>query len=124
MEAEYNDLKSRMEELEDKITRAYQSTNAKFKRKKIRSMKREADKIRRDLIASKCSLDRLDTTPKRHPPSKNKRIEAKISELNKKIRRAKNKGSKERLIAKRNSLKFELNWDPKRLEGVFGDAYR
>ena len=31
LEAEYNNLKSRMEELEDKITRAYQSTNAKFK---------------------------------------------------------------------------------------------
>ena len=33
-----------MEVLEDKITKASKSTNAGFKRKKIRSMKREADK--------------------------------------------------------------------------------
>ena len=71
LETEYNNLKSRMEELEDKITRAYQSTKSRFKRKKIRSMKREADKMRRDLIESKCSLDRFDVIP-RHLPSKNK----------------------------------------------------
>ena len=51
-----------------------------------------------------------------------KRIENKIAELNKKIRRAKNK--KKRLIAKRNSLKIELSWGPKELEGAFGGAYR
>ena len=39
------DLKSQMEALEDKITKASKSTNAGFKRKKVRSMKREADKI-------------------------------------------------------------------------------
>ena len=44
LEAENNNLKSQMEALEDKITKASESTNARFKRKKIRSMKREADK--------------------------------------------------------------------------------
>ena len=32
--------------------------------------------------------------------------------------------NKECLIAKRNSLKIELIWGPKELEGAFGGAYR
>ena len=44
LEKENDNLKSQMEALEDKITKASESTNARFKRKKIRSMKREADK--------------------------------------------------------------------------------
>ena len=32
--------------------------------------------------------------------------------------------TKERLIAKRDSLKIELSWRPKELEGAFGGAYR
>ena len=45
LDAEINNLKSQMEELENKITKASKSTNAGFKIKKVRSMKREADKI-------------------------------------------------------------------------------
>ena len=45
LDAEIDNLKSQMEELEIKITKASKSTNAGFKRKKIRSMKKEADKI-------------------------------------------------------------------------------
>ena len=45
LEKENDNLKSQMEELENKITKASERTNARFKRKKIRSMKREADKI-------------------------------------------------------------------------------
>ena len=45
LEKENDNLKSQMEALEDKITKASESTNARFKRNKIRSMKREADKI-------------------------------------------------------------------------------
>ena len=41
-----------MEELENKITKVSESTNAGFKRKKIRSIKREADKIAEKLIES------------------------------------------------------------------------
>ena len=52
LEAENNNLKSQMEALEDKITKASKSTNARFKRKKIRSMKREADKIAERLSES------------------------------------------------------------------------
>ena len=50
----------------------------------------------------------------------NKRIESNIAELNKKNRRVINKENKERLIAKRNSLRL----GPTELEGAFGGAYR
>ena len=118
--AEINNLKSQMETLEDKITKASKSTNARFKRKKIRSMKREADKITEKLRESEVTLrlveprvpkDLISGAPlKRHPLNRNKRIEANTDELNKKIRRAKNRRNKERLIAKRNSLRLDLNW--------------
>ena len=45
LKAEISNLKSQMDTLKDKIMRASKSTNARFKRKKIRSLKREADKI-------------------------------------------------------------------------------
>ena len=42
LEAEISNLKSQMEALKDKITKASESTNSRFKRKKIKSMKKEA----------------------------------------------------------------------------------
>ena len=106
LEKENDNLKSQMEALEDKITKASQSTNTGFKRKKIRSMKREADKIAEKLRESEKALklveSRVSKDPalKRHPPSRSKCIEAKIADINKKIRRAKNRRNKECLIAK------------------------
>ena len=38
-----------MDSLKDKITKASESTDARFKRKKIRSMKRDFDKINEKL---------------------------------------------------------------------------
>ena len=123
-----------MEALEDKITKASKSTNAGFKRKKIRSMKREADKITEELRESEKKLRLLEPRVpkgpisgaplKQHPPSRPKCIEVKIAELNKKIHRAKNGRNKQRLIAKRVALKAELNWGPRQLDGAFGGAYR
>ena len=113
--AEIDNLKSQMEALEDKITKSSKSTNARFKRKKIRSMKRVSDKIAEKLRESEATLKLLeprvpkDLTLKQHPPNRNKCIEAKIDELNKKIRRVKNRRNKEHLIAKRNSLRLDLN---------------
>ena len=130
LQKENDNLKSQMEALEDKIIKASESTNARFKKKKISSMKREADKIAEKLRESEKALKLLeprvpkDLTLKQHPPNRNKHIEAKIDELNKKIRRAKNRRNKERLIAKRNSLRLDLNWGPRLLEGAFDDAYR
>ena len=119
LDAEIGNLKSQMEELENKITKASKSTNARLKRKKIRSMKREVDKITEKLRESEKALklleprvpkDLISGVPlKRHPPNRNKHIEAKIAEINKKIRRAKNRRNKERLIAKRNLLRLDLN---------------
>ena len=117
--AENDNLKSQMEELEEKIMRASKSTNPRFKRKKIRSMKHEADKISETLAESEAALklleprvpkDPISGAPlKLHPPNRNKHIEGKIAEINKKIRRAKNRRNKECLIAKREALKAELN---------------
>ena len=125
---EIDNLKSQIEELENKIAKATQSTNADFKRKKIRSMKRDVVKAIEKLKESEKSFQSIESRiiPKNNNSkrSSSKRIENKIAELNKKIRRAKNKKKKERLIAKRNSLKIELNWGPKELEGAFGGAYR
>ena len=132
--AEIRNLKSEMEAFEDKITKASKSTNAGFKRKKIRFMKREADKIAEKLRESEKALklveprvpkDPISGAPlKRHPSSRPKCIEVKIAELNKKIRRAKNGRNKQRLIAKRDSLRLELNWGPRQLDGAFSGAYR
>ena len=130
LDAEIDNLKSQMEALKDKITKASESTNARFKRKKIRSMKREADKITEKLRESVAALKLLeprvpkDPTLKRHPPNRNKSIEVKIAEINKKICRAKNGRNKRCLIAEREALKAELNWGPGQLDGAFGGAYR
>ena len=59
LDAEIGNLKSQMEELEDKITKASRSANARFKRKKIRAMKREADKIAKKLAESEQALKLL-----------------------------------------------------------------
>ena len=124
---EINNLKSQIDELENKIAKAAQSTNARFKRKKIRSMKRDVVKAIEKLkeseksfesIESRMGFARASRIPKDN--NSNKRIENKIAELNKKIRRAENKKNKERLIAKRNSLRL----GPKELDGAFGGAYR
>ena len=134
LEADINDLKSQMGTLKDKITKASESTNAGFKRKKIRSMKREVDKINEKLRESEAKLEsvkpRVTIDPirrallKLQPPNRPKHIKNKIAKLNKKIRRAKNRRNKERLIAKREALRAELNWGPRQLEGAFGGAYR
>ena len=134
LDAEISNLKSQMDALKDKIMRASKSTNAVFKRKKIRSMKREADKINEKLAASEAKLelikprvmiDPVSRVPlKLHPPNRSKHIETMIAKLNKKIRRARNRRNKERLIAKREALKTELNWNPevRLIEGAFGGA--
>ena len=114
LDAEIRNLKSQMEALKDKITKASKSTSAGFKRKKIRSMKREVDKINErlresekklELVEPRVPKDLISRAPlKLHPPNRSKCIETKIAELNKKIRTAKNRRNKECLIAKREAL--------------------
>ena len=52
LEKENSNLKFQMKALENKITKASESTNARFKRKKVRSMKREVGKINKKLRES------------------------------------------------------------------------
>ena len=127
-----------MDTLKDKITRASESTNARFKRKKIRSMKREADKIAEKLRESEKELrsveprvpkDPINRAPlKLHSPNRNKCIEAKIVGINKKIRRARQNKIRSALTTKRDKLReeldFELNWGPVQLQRAFNNAYR
>ena len=90
-------------------------------------MKRDVVKAVEKLKESEKSFELIESRIPKNNNSKqssSKRIENKIAELNKKIRRAKNKKNKERLIARRNSLKIELSWGPKELEGALGGAYR
>ena len=101
---EINNLKPQIEEFENKIAKATQSANAEFKMKKIRSMKRDVVKVIEKLKESEKSFESIESRIPKNINS-NKQIENKIAELNRKIRRVKNKKSKERLIAKRNSLK-------------------
>ena len=98
LNAEVNALKLQMEELKEKISCTSRSAHSSFKRKKIRTMKRDADKISAQLAKSDAHLESM-RVPKDpgsgapvtlHPPSRPKCIEAKIAELNKKIRRVKN----------------------------------
>ena len=70
LDAEISNLKSQMEELEDKITKASKSTNARFKRKKIRFMKREADKITEKLRESEVALKLLEPRVPKDPTLK------------------------------------------------------
>ena len=94
-----------MEALKGKIARASESTNARFKRKKIRSMKREADKINEKLKESEAKLAQVPTTyHHHHPPARNKHIEKKIAEINKKIKKVKNSKNEKFIIAKREAL--------------------
>ena len=127
-------LAKKMEALKDKITKASKSTNAGFRRKKIRSMKREVDKINKRLSESEKKLELVELrVPKDvisgaplmlHPLNRSKCIETKIAELNKKIRGAKNRRNKECLITNREALSAELAWGPRQLEGAFGGTYR
>ena len=49
-----------MDSLKDKITKASKRADARFKRKKIRSMKREADKINEKLKESEKKLESVE----------------------------------------------------------------
>ena len=49
-----------MDALKDKIMRASESANVRFKRKKIRSMKREANKIAEKLAKSEAKLESVE----------------------------------------------------------------
>ena len=69
LDAEISNLKCHMEALKDKITKASKSADAGFKRKKIRSMKREADKIVEKLAESEAKLESMEPRVPKDPIS-------------------------------------------------------
>ena len=131
-----NDLKSQKDELEEKIKKASSTTSAKFKGKKIRSLKREANKLNNLIREQTKELEKIETNPNTQEMFKitqqskeNKRIKKKIEDLNRKIRKVKggnktkNK-AKNRLISKREALKLQLiDTTPRLIEGAFGSNY-
>ena len=62
LEAEIDNLKSQMGALKDRISKASESTDARFKRKTIRIMKREADTINEKLAESEAKLESVKPT--------------------------------------------------------------
>ena len=70
LDAEIGNLKFQMEALEEKITKASKSTKAGFKKKKIRSMKREDDKITEKLRESEKALKLLELRVPKDPTLK------------------------------------------------------
>ena len=131
-----DNLKSQKDDLEEKIKRVSSTTSAKFKGKKIRSMKREANKLNELIKERMKELEKIETNNniqemfKTTQQSKeNKRIKKKIEAINRKIRRVKggnktgNK-AKNKLISKREALKLQLSdTTPKLIEGAFGGNY-
>ena len=131
-----NDLKSQKDDLEEKIKKVSSTASAKFKGKKIRSMKREVNKLNELIKERMKELEKIETSPniqemfKTTQQSKeNKRIKKKTEDLDRKIRRVKggNKSknkAKNRFISKREALKLQLNdATPKLIEGAFGGNY-
>ena len=131
-----NNLKSQKDDLEQKIKKVSSTTSAKFKGKKIRSMKREANKLNEVIKERMKELEKVETNPKiqtifkpSQKSKESKRIKKKIEDINRKIRRVKggnrsgNK-AKNRLISKREALKLQLtDTTPKLIEGAFGGNY-
>ena len=112
------------------------TTSAKFKGKKIRSMKREVNKLNESIRERMKELEKIETNAKiqemfkaTQQSKENRRIKKKIEDLNRKIRKVKggNKSknkAKNRLISKREALKLQLNdTAPKLIEGAFGGNY-
>ena len=77
-----------MDDIEHKISKASSITSAKFKRKKIRSMKREATKIAETIKEQTEKLRTIETQPIQRSSKTNKRIKKKIEDLNRKIRKS------------------------------------
>ena len=128
-ERELEDLMSERDSIMEKVEGARRF--GAQRRKRIRYMNRELNKINEKIKESEKVLENSATKLNIMEPAplrRSKRIEKKIAEIIRKIRRAKKK-NRESLIAKREALKIELkeeNWNPevKVLDGAFGRAYR
>ena len=124
-------IKSSERELERLRSERYSIINKiegaqKFKsqrRKRIKKLSKELVKIDESISKFEkvldSAIDRLEPT---HPPTK--RIERKIAELNRKIRRAKRNKIKEREDLRSKLADGKWNPEARVFEGAFGRAYR
>ena len=77
------------------------------------------------MVEPRVPKDPISRSPlKLHPPNRNKCIEAKIADLSKRLRRARQNNIRSALIAKRDKVKRELNWGFVQLQRAFNGAYR
>ena len=91
-----NNFKSQKDDLEEKIKKVSSTMNARFKGKKLRSMKREAYRLNELIKERTKELEKIEFNPniqtifKTSQQSKEtKRIKKKIEDINRKIRRVK-----------------------------------
>ena len=105
---EIDDLRSQMNDMQYKVAKASSSTSARFKQRKIRSMKQEATKMAGKIKERVERLESLQLHPIQQAPKMNKRIKKKIEDINRKIRRAKGK-TKRNLKAKRDAFKHNYS---------------
>ena len=91
-------------------------------------MRRDANKLSRQIAESEEIINSFNSVikhpPPPPPPSRENTISSKIAKLNKKIRKTRNKRTKQNLISKREALRAELNWGPYQLNEAFNGAYR
>ena len=77
------------------------------------------------MVEPRVPKDPISRSPlKLHPLNRNKHIEAKIADLNKRLRRVRQNNIRSALTAKRDMLKRELNWGLVQVQRVFNGAYR
>ena len=97
--------------------------NSKYKKEKVRIISRELSKLTSKLDELKGVINEMDS---RRNNDQRGSINERIKNLNRRIRRAKNKRNKDRLIQERERLKSsESNeWSLRELHGALGGAYR
>ena len=127
---EIDNLISQRESIEEKVAKATKSTSAKVKGKRIHPMKREAVKLANLIEQKTKELKTIETNPisqeivrTSQQSKENRRTRRKKEDINRKIRRAKDK-TKRNLTIKRNLLRLQLiDATPRLIEGAFGGNY-
>ena len=108
-------------EQKNRLDKLKNNKNSKYKKKKVRIISRELSKLTSKLDELKGVINEMDSRR-----NNDQRGDERIKNLNRRIRRAKNKRNKKKLFQERERLKSsESNeWGPRELHGAFGGAYR
>ena len=105
-------LKLQISEQKNRLGKLKKNKNSKYKKKKVRIIRRELSKLTSKLNEVKVVINEMDS---RRNNDQRGSINERKNDLNKRIRRAKNKRNKDRLIQERERLKSgESNeWGPR-----------